>query len=336
MNLEEKISLSLNKFDLCLNDIIVLTEAASGNYVVTPIIAAMSGAKVFAFTKNSKYGTVNEVKDQTMKLANLMGVANRIKIITSLDEIDLSEINILTNTGFLRPINGKIIEKLSSGAVIPLMWEPWEFRKEDLDIDACRRKGIKVYGTNESDSRLRTMEYLGFSVLYHLLKKKKSPFSANVLLLADKYFGNAIESILYKNDYNTSWISEYNHQQLQMANFDVIVCAEHSNPIELVGRNGFIKSSEINEDVLIIHISGNVDFTELSCNYLPEKPAPFGYMSYTADYIDSMAIIDLHTAGLKVAEGMLKANKSVMSQLEYKSFMEENYPALAFEEKKYW
>ena len=52
-------------------------------------------------------------------------------------------------------------------------------------------------------------------------------------------------------------------------------------------------------------------------------------MSFTADYIDSKAIIDLHTAGLKVAEGMLKANEMNLHRIEYKNFMESNYPALA-------
>ena len=35
----------------------VLTEAASGAYVVTPLLAAIAGAKVYAFTRTTKYGT---------------------------------------------------------------------------------------------------------------------------------------------------------------------------------------------------------------------------------------------------------------------------------------
>ena len=59
-------------------------------------------------------------------------------------------------------------------------------------------------------------------------------------------------------------------------------------------------------------------------------------MSFTTDFIDNTAIIDLHTAGLKVAEGMLKANNLKLKPHDYKKYLEENYPALAFDDHKYW
>ena len=43
----------IKKFELDLTDKAVLTEAATGNYVVIPVIAAVAGAKkVYALTKN--------------------------------------------------------------------------------------------------------------------------------------------------------------------------------------------------------------------------------------------------------------------------------------------
>lgn len=50
---------------LNLEGLIVLTEAASRNYVVTPIIAAMAGAKtVYAITADSQYGKAKDVYDR--------------------------------------------------------------------------------------------------------------------------------------------------------------------------------------------------------------------------------------------------------------------------------
>lgn len=46
-----KIKRSVDKFKLNLKDKIVLTEAATGNFVVTQVIAALAGAKVYAYTK---------------------------------------------------------------------------------------------------------------------------------------------------------------------------------------------------------------------------------------------------------------------------------------------
>ena len=46
-----KIKYSLDKFNLNLTGKVVLTEAATGAYSVTPVIAAMAGAKVYALAK---------------------------------------------------------------------------------------------------------------------------------------------------------------------------------------------------------------------------------------------------------------------------------------------
>ena len=46
-----KLVRQVEALQLDLKGRIVLTEAATGAYVVTPVIAAISGAKVFAFSK---------------------------------------------------------------------------------------------------------------------------------------------------------------------------------------------------------------------------------------------------------------------------------------------
>lgn len=335
MNVAEKIQLSLDKFALNLHGKNVLTEAATGNYVVTPIIAAAAGANVFAITQNSKFGTISEVEKQTNELAELLGVSNNIQIISSIDEIDLSLVDVVTNTGFVRPINERFIKGLSNRCVIPLMWEPWEFRGKDIDLSACQKKGIKVYGTNESDPRLETFSYIGLTTLYFLLKHKMTPKNVKVLLLADSVFGKAINTRLTLNGYDVLWLENY-EEKLHKNDFDVIIFAEHKNPSLLIGNEGFIDRDTLKTDTLLVHISGNVDFTGVECKKTSPNPAPFGYMSYTADFIDNMAVVDLHTAGLKVAEGMLKANDLGLDKKEYKIFMEENYPALAFSKPEYW
>ena len=334
--IENKIISSIKKFKLDLKGKIVLTEAATGNYVVTPVIAALSGATVFALTKNSKYGSTEYVRDQTYKLAKKAGVSSRINIINNIDDIDLEEIDILTNTGFLRPINRKKIKRLSPRCVIPLMWEPWEYRSADLDIEACLERGIKVYGTNESHKYLRTLEYIGYVTLYLLLDNKLSPKSSHILLIGCKRFVEPVSKILRLNNYTTSEITDYT-RPASVDEADAIIVLEHERKNLIIGNtDAFIKVSSIRNDQMVIHICGNVSFKGAKFRYVPEKPKPFGYMSFTADYIDIQAVIDLHTAGLKVAEGMLKANKLFLSGKDYKVFMETNYPALSFDEPKFW
>ena len=335
--LKKKVTTSLGKFNLDLRDKIVLTEAATGNYVVTPVIAALSGAKVFAFTRGSKHGTVDVVKDQTYRLAEKSNIQDKIIIITNLEEAPLNKIDVLTNVGFLRPIDAFLIDSLSQNCVIPLMWEPWELRQEELDLEACQKRGIKVYGTNEDDDRLQTMSYLGYIVLYFLLDRKLSPFSSRLLLLGGNKFVSPVMSILSLNKYQYDWISDYK-KDIDVSLYDAIIIAEHENRQLLIGehQSAFINSGRIAPGVFVLHIAGNVNFETLKADCLPAKPASFGHMSYTTDYIDSMAVVDLHTAGLKVAEGMLKANALKLKKEEYKNFMERHYPALAFANPKYW
>lgn len=334
----KKIKNSIAKFKLNLKGKIILTEATTGNFVVTPIIAALAGANVYAYTRNSKYGTISEVKKQIYDLASQLNVKDSIKIITDFSEIDFKKIDILTNTGFLRPIKRNIIEKLSSKCVIPLMWEPWEYRKNELDLDACYEKGIKVYGTNESDPRLRTMDYIGYIVLYFLLKNKLSHFSANVLVIGCKKFVEPIVNCLNLNNYSYKKITNYDRKVENINEFNAIVIAENKSPRLIIGedKNSYIKLSLLSNETLLIHIAGKIDIKGENIRCEPKEPKKFPYMSFTTDYIDNQAVIDLHTAGLKVAEGMLEANELNYTLKEYKKYMESNYPALSFELKKYW
>ncbi len=337
MNLVKKIHQAIQKLNLNLNGKSVLTEAATGNYVVTPIIAASAGADVIAYTKNSAYGSVEDVVRQTTLLAGEMGLNNRIKIVTDLAVVDFSGFDIVTNCGFLRPLNRDFIERLSPSCVIPLMYEPWEFRDGEIDLGSCREKGIKVYGTNEADPRLRIMDYIGFTVLYWLLEKKLSPLSAQVLVLGCRHFADAIEKVLNWNGYRCQTLTSYESAP-DPRGFDAIVVAEWNDDRVLVGRaeSAFINVKDIPPHMHLIHISGKVELGGATFTWTPENPRPYRTMSYTTDFIDPQAVVDLHAAGLKVGEGMLKANQNGLAGAERKAFLESQYPALAFQNQADW
>ena len=57
----EKLVRQVKALQLNLKGKTVLTEAATGAYIVTPLIAALAGARVFAFSKTTRYGTVEDV-----------------------------------------------------------------------------------------------------------------------------------------------------------------------------------------------------------------------------------------------------------------------------------
>lgn len=333
---------SFDKFRPNLSGRLVLTEAATGNYVCTPILAAMAGADVYALAKNSKYGSIQEIISQIDDVAGVFGLRERIHIIIDREEAPLNKIDVVTNTGFVRPIDRALINKLKPECVIPLMWEPWEYRESDLDLEACREKGIKVYGTNENDSRLQTFKYLGFIALHYLLEEKRTPMSSKVLVIGGKKFNQAVTDILKENGYEVTQILSSSVRLDDITEYDVFVLVDHEWGNVLIGddQEALIKINQLKEDDLIIHICGRVCCKSLNgtkmFRIIPENPAPFGYMSFTTDFIDPVAVFDLHAAGLKVAEGMLEAHKIGITGFNYKTFIESNYPGLSFENEKYW
>ena len=100
---------------LSLANKVVLTEAATGAYAVTAVMAAYAGAtRVYAYCKESKHGTAEECREHVIKLAEHMDVSNRISVKSSFDEEIWRCADIVTNSGNVRPITkDKIVLSLS-------------------------------------------------------------------------------------------------------------------------------------------------------------------------------------------------------------------------------
>jgi hypothetical protein len=162
--------------------------------------------------------------------------------------------------------------------------------------------------------------------------------SAKILLLGGLRFVTPVNDILKANGYRTKTLTDYfGEKDLNLAEFDTIVTLEHERDTLLIGKgNAVIDLEKIPDDAFLIHICGNVSVENARFKHVPEKPRQFGYMSFTTDYVDNNAVIDLHTAGLKVAEGMLAANSMGLARPSYKAFMETNYPALSFDDERFW
>src|SRR5215475_6031707 len=197
---------------LDLSSAIVLTEAASGAYVVTPVLAAMAGAdRVFAVSRTTKYGAFEEISASTQRLAELAGVAPRIEVISRKTREIVGQADIITNSGHVRPIDAEMISWMKPRAVIPLMYEAWEFRDADLDLEACRKRGIPVAGTNERRPEVDVFTFLGDMAIKLLLDMGIALSHSRVLALCDNDFATFIERGLAGAGVNVV-VSESLHQ----------------------------------------------------------------------------------------------------------------------------
>ena len=69
-----------------------------------------------------------------------------VEILNDRSDSVIAGADIVTNLGFVRPIDEPLLSKLGPQAVVSLMWETWEHRPEELDRDACKRLGIANTG----------------------------------------------------------------------------------------------------------------------------------------------------------------------------------------------
>ena len=99
--------------------------------------------------------------------------------------------DIVTNLNYVRPLDKAMLARLKPTAVIPLMFETWEYRPSDLDLEEARRLGICVLGTNERDERLRVLEYIGPVAVKLAMEMGVEVLTSRVVVLGGGHFGNA-------------------------------------------------------------------------------------------------------------------------------------------------
>lgn len=324
---------SIKNWKLNLRNLTVLTEAASGNYIYTPLIAAMSGAKVYILAKDSSYGLAKNIEEGILFLAKPLKLLKKLKIFKNyLPPTIINQADIITNSGFLRPINKRFISYLKKTAVIPLMYETWEYREEDLDLRACWEKGILVLGTNEHHPKLNILEYLGPLVLKKILEAGLEIYKLKAVVIADKIFGPPIIKTLENNGV------EVKKSFSRAGNADILIIAYHKKLRVIIGKSGLItaqKLKQLSPTISVIQICGNgfIDRRALKKEeifYMPFKAPRPSFLSWTLADLAPRPVIELHVAGLKVGEILARAQLRGLSRENAEMMALKNSPAQDF------
>jgi hypothetical protein len=175
---------------------VVLTEAATGAYVVTPVLAAMAGADVYALAASTVFGSAAELRKTTTELAMAAHVTERIHFVTEKSPAVVGAADIVTNSGQVRPIDAGFVARMKSSAVIPLMYESWEYRRSDVDLEACRLRKIAVAGTNERHPAVDVFSFLGMMAVKQLHDAGIAVYGTSLVVLCDNSFAPFITSAL--------------------------------------------------------------------------------------------------------------------------------------------
>ncbi|RAP27574.1 hypothetical protein DID74_00275 [Candidatus Marinamargulisbacteria bacterium SCGC AG-333-B06] len=310
----------IKKLKLNLNGLNVLTEAASGYYSWTPILAALAGANVLCFGKDSSYGLYKDNKDKILNISQALNINSKLNIVSKNSSYDkLEKINIVTNSGLLRPIDKNIISKLGKKSIISLMWETWEFRETDLDLMASQKYEIPVVGTNENFCDLKMHEYNGYYMLKLLFDMKIEVYHNHIVIFGHKPAFYCVElfkrmGVKYtwfspkKEDDSNSFLYSDIQNIFSLDHIDAIIFADHESKHEIMGRKSkvsFTKLKSCFPQIRIGHVCGGIDVDELqetNLYYFPEKIQKVGFMSYQPDEIGAQPVLELFAAGLKVGE----------------------------------
>jgi len=300
---------AIDRCKLDLSGYVVFTEAASGAYLTTPVLAAMAGADhVYALTRSTRHGSVQDITASTLDLAELAGVRGRVEVITDKSQQIVSKADIVTNSGHLRPIDSEMIAWMKPTAVIPLMYEDWELRDGDIDLEACRKHGIRVTGTNERHEAVDVFSFLGIMAVKLLLDSGVAVYSSRVLVLCDNPFGPYIERGLVSGGAVVERVNSLAEAR-EDAHYDAILLALTPTTRSAISEVHLSKIARHWPGAVVAVYWGDVDRSNLSSAGLsfwpPEAPA-LGHMGILPSGVGPESIVRLQTGSLKAAEAMLR------------------------------
>jgi hypothetical protein len=296
---------AVHRCELDLKGVTVLTEAASGSYIVTPIMAAMAGAsRVFAVTRSNRFGTAQQKAADTEVLAELAGQGRRIEYISEISREVVSQADIVTNSGSVRPITAEFVSWMKPDAVIPLMYETWEFRPADLDIEACHQRGIALAGTNERHPAIGVFSFLGMMAVKQLFDAGIGVYQSRVLLLCNNPFLPYMESALQCcGAYVRS--ADSTGGALGSERFDAVIVAMTPQPGPVLSIDDMRRIAEHSPGVVLLQYWGDIDRAEAAeagLSVCPADAPPAGHMGILPAEIGPEPTVRLQSGGLKAGE----------------------------------
>lgn len=328
---------AIAQMELDLDGLVVFTEAASGPYLWTPLLAACAGARhVYALAAGNAHHTAAEAAEATRGAAERFGLGDRLEVVYAKRPEHLARTDVITNSASLRPISAQEIACLPATAALPLMWEPWEFRPEDLDLVACRERGILVLGTCETRPPCDLVPYMGPLAVRLLLDLRLEVHRTAVIVLGGQAMGHEmarhLAAIGCEVDHFGAGARPYDELTPEAAvGRDAIIVAEHADRRVLVDA----RFAEANPALRIGVVSGTVDGGALRAAGLvvvPDALREPGYMHYDASLLGPRPVLELFAAGLRVGEVATRARQAGLGVREAARHALEHSPAMDFDD----
>ena len=309
-----KIEQKIGRLELNLEGYNVLTEVGSGLYNYMPIIPLLAGAKrVMAWTRDSRFGTASDLVESCRKIALELNEARNLDFYQGdFKEEHLACADLITNSGFLRPLDETKLRFAKDSAVIPLMFESWEIRKGDIDIDYCHRRGIKVAGTSESHGDLDVFPQVGHLAAKMVFEAGYEIYGNKIAIWSDDDFGQVIGKTFSSLGADQITVTtDFEELVGSVSDLDFLFISDYDEvrPYDDPSFFAWDRLRELNGQFGIVHLYGEVDSITLSkkgFNVFPPEKGIGKYMSRTISYLGINPFFSLMVGGFKVGENLLR------------------------------
>lgn len=309
---------------LDLSGLIIVTEAGSGPFLFTPVIAAKANAKkIFVCSNDSAYGKAEDICNKCKEILQMLKLKSEVRFIINQRPFEeVKEADIITNSANIRPLDQQLLSNAKSSCVIPLMYEKWELRPADIDVDFCRQRNIKVAGTWENYPALKIFDYCEQLIVKIALEAGYEIARNKILVWSNDHYGElAVKGFNANGAASVKKVFSAAALYTNAPGADFIFFCDYLDKRKLFGTN-----AEIDLDVLkksnpslgIVHLSGDIDNEVVKSNKFQIYPDKKGFpvrMTFTLSHVGKRPAIYLNAAGLKAGELLVKEIKSDLVQL---------------------
>jgi hypothetical protein len=264
----------------------------------------MAGADVYALAAGTAYASSEEIQKLTAELARLGAVMDRIQLIYHKDHAIVGTSDIVTNSGQVRPIDAEMVAHMKPSSVVPLMYESWEYRNADVDLQACRARNIIVAGTNEQHPDVDVFSFLGQMAIMQLHDAGIAVRGSRILLLCDNSFAPFIV-----RDLENAGAEIVETRQLiadaLSPHCDAVILAMHPRETPVFTAVEARLLSQKAPGAVLIQYWGDADRVALTAAGVPVWPqeAPrAGHMGILPSAPGPEPVVRLQAGGLKVGQ----------------------------------
>lgn len=325
---------SIRQLNLDLTGLKVVTEAATGLFAITPVIAALAGAQeVVCLGKDNVYGTYEEAQSNIIELARKWGISNICMTNNRNDEI-LKGANIITNLGNVRPLDSELLQNVGQQVVIPYMCESWEMRNGDVDFEYCQKKGIPIMGTDENHPNVGVFNYCGVLAIKLILEAGFEILGNKIAVISSDHFGPIIcQTIRDCGGEVINFAKNDDYFGIEKQQWDIVLVAEYSEINDILGKKGLISGNRLEvllsrTDIIIQFAGANqLDLLKEKVNFYPAVKLSPNRMARTLADLGIWPVVLLHVAGLAVGEKMARAKAMNLTEGEFEKFVLEKSPA---------